>query len=159
MAAADWLKLRTEYVTGDISYRKLAAKYGVSFNSLQLVAKREKWPTLRRQHIDKTMTKIMEKETDKAAARYTRLMNVTDKLLAKIETAVDNLELESADKATLRAISASLKDIKEIQALRSDLDLQEQKARIKKLEREAEGENADRTVTFVLSDELMKYAE
>ena len=26
----DWLKIKTEYITTDISYRKLAEKYGVS---------------------------------------------------------------------------------------------------------------------------------
>ena len=42
------------------------------------------------------------------------------------------------DRSGLKAIASSLRDIKEIQMLRSELDKQEQEARIKKLQREAE---------------------
>ena len=41
------------------------------------------------------------------------------------------------DKSGIKAIASALRDIKEIQMLRSDLDEQEQKARIDKLRREA----------------------
>ena len=49
------------------------------------------------------------------------------------------------DRSGLKAIASSLRDIKEIQMLRSDLDNEEQKARIAKLQRDAEreGDTAD----------------
>ena len=162
MAAADWLKMRTEYVTTDISYRKLAAKYGVSFNTLKGVAGREQWVQLREQARNKIATKAINKEADRTAARYTKLLSVTDLLLEKIEHAVRALDdpeiLGLVPKASLRGISGALKDIQEIQGLRTELDTKEQKARIKKLEREAEGET-DSTITLRLSEDLKKYAE
>ena len=40
---ADWIKIRLEYETTGLAYRKLAAKHGVSFNTLKDKAKRESW--------------------------------------------------------------------------------------------------------------------
>lgn len=37
----NWIKIRNEYETSKISYRDLAQKYKVSFNTLQDIAKRE----------------------------------------------------------------------------------------------------------------------
>lgn len=45
------------------------------------------------------------------------------------------------DRQGLKQIASALKDIKEVQMLKSELDNQEQEARIKKLQKEAEQEN------------------
>ena len=55
----DWSKIKAEYISGGTSYRKLAAKYGVSFNTLQGVAQREKWVELKNQAKDKSTTKMV----------------------------------------------------------------------------------------------------
>lgn len=52
------------------------------------------------------------------------------------------LEIKTiVDRNGLKAIASSLRDIKEIQMLKSELDKQEQEARIKKLQKEAERED------------------
>ena len=50
---ADWSKIKTEYITTDTSYRKLAEKYGVSASSLMQVAAREKWADEKKKQISK----------------------------------------------------------------------------------------------------------
>lgn len=66
--AVDWLRIKTEYINGDISYRKLAEKHGVSFNTLKEHAVAEEWSRLRTESHHNTTTatqqKIVEKTSD-----------------------------------------------------------------------------------------------
>ena len=41
--AVDWLALKTEYITTDTSYRKLAKKYGVTAQAIYYKGKAEEW--------------------------------------------------------------------------------------------------------------------
>ena len=161
--AVDWLKLKTEYITTDTSYRKLSAKYGVTAQAIYNKGKAEEWVKQREQYLDKAFVKSMAKEESKAVDRYTRLTSVADKLLSKIEIAVDALDEEAALKllssTTLRSLSGALKDIKEIQSLKGDRDLKEQDARIRKLEREAEGETEDGEIKIVFSSDMERWSE
>src|SRR5436853_257980 len=43
MPKPDWGKLRAEYLRGGVSYRELAAKYGLCASTLEKRAKREGW--------------------------------------------------------------------------------------------------------------------
>ena len=155
--AVDWLKLKTEYITTDTSYRKLAKKYGPSVTQICNRSKAEHWQEQKEQHLNGVFTKTISKEQSKAVDRYTRLTNVADKLLSKIEIAVDALDEEAALKllssTTLRSLSGALKDIKEIQSLKGDRDLREQDARIRKLEKEAETEETETTVVVQFMDD------
>ena len=138
--ACDWTKIKTEYITDSkSSYRKIAEKYGVSFNTLQCRAKKEGWAKLKRQAQDEITTKTIDKDIDKKVDRATRLMDVTDKLLVKIEEAIEDLSTEGIvlNTSTLRQISGTLKDIKEIHGTKSDRDIREQEARIRNLEKQA----------------------
>ena len=161
--AVDWLKLKTEYITTDTSYRKLSAKYGITHNTIYRKAKEEGWIQQKRQFVDRTFTETMEEAQDRAVDRYTRLTNVADKLLDKIEAAVDALDEEAALKllssTTLRSLLGALKDIKEIQSLKGDRDLKEQDARIRKLEREADGETEDKEIKIVFSSDMERWSE
>lgn len=141
--AVDWQAIKTEYITTDISYRKLAEKYGVSRVQIGNVGSEEGWVELRRKHLDKTLTKTINALGTAQAQRAARLQTVADKLLGKIEAAVDNFDMEALfmDKQALRQITGALKDIKDIQMIKSDADLREQEARIEKLRREAERED------------------
>ena len=56
---ADWQKIKTEYITTDPSYRKLAQKYGIDSAVIGRRAKSEEWVKLRQQYIDKTQTKTL----------------------------------------------------------------------------------------------------
>lgn len=61
----DWLKIKTEYINGGISYRKIAEKHGVSFAVLKDKAVKEHWTEARAQHANKIRTTTEQKTVDK----------------------------------------------------------------------------------------------
>lgn len=135
----DWKKLKAEYIAGGISYRKLADKHNVSFSTLKEVAIREKWAKLREQAQAKAATKIVEIESDKQAERMKRLLTVSDELLCVVEDAVKKFHVGElmVDKTVLKSLSGTIKDIKDIQSIKSELDIEEQKARVAILKKQA----------------------
>ena len=134
---ADWQAIKTEYITTDTSYRKLAQKYGVNHAVIGQRAKAEKWVDLRRQHIDKTQTKALNTISNKQADRAAKLIGVSDLLLDKVKSLLEgNPELLMMPQ-NIKHISGVLKDLKDIQMIRSEADLREQEARIEKLRKEA----------------------
>lgn len=140
---ADWNKIKTEYLTSDTSYRKLAQKYGVNAITIAKKASKEGWVSQRQQQANRTLSKTLTAVSNRQVNRATRLQEVADKLLNKIEAAVDdyNMEVLLVDRQSLRQITGALKDIKDIQMIRSEADLREQEARIAKLLKEAEHED------------------
>lgn len=158
---ADWQSIKTEYITTDTSYRKLAQKYGVTYNNIGIRSRKEGWPELRNQHNAKTMTKAMNAIAIHQASRAARLQTVADKLLTKVEQLIEDDEGLLADTSSMRDISRILKDLKDIQMIKSEADLREQEARIDKLRREAAGDedNKQQTVTVIMGDGADKYAD
>lgn len=184
----DWKKIKTEYITTNTSYRKLAEKHDVHYKVISERGKSEKWVELRDQHRDKTLTKTLEQISDKQADQMARIHGLADQLLDKVEQAIQELDLQlfkhvdktkeieyknpkRADKPTreivheeekllevksivdrngLKQIAAALKDIKEVKMLRSELDRQEQEARISNLQRQAEKEKGGAAPTLVV---------
>ena len=178
----DWKAIRNEYITDESSsYRKLAKKYGVSLTAITNKAKQENWVEKRRQFKDKTTTKTIEVLSDRSADKLTRVMDITDKLLDKLEKAVEELDIQLfkdvvktkeieynhelrpdkptketiheeekvievksiVDRSGIKAIASALRDIKEVQMLKTELDRMEQEARIAKLQKEAEADEKD----------------
>lgn len=138
--ACDWTKIKTEYITdAKSSYRKISEKYDVSFNTLQCRAKKEGWAKLKKQTQDKITQKTIDKDIKNKVDRASRLMDVTDKLLGKIEIAIEELSTEGIvlNTSSLRQISGTLKDIKEIHGTKTERDIREQEARIRNLEKQA----------------------
>lgn len=156
--SADWNKIKTEYITTDTTYRKLAEKYGVSRVQIGNVGKEEKWVELRRQHLDRTVTKTLDKISQQQADRAAKIHSVADKLLLKIEAIADGSRpLASKD---IRALTAAIKDLKEIQNVRSDADKREQEARIANLQKQADRAENDKTsVTISLEGGIDAYVQ
>ena len=140
---ADWQAIKTEYITTDTSYRKLAQKYGVTYNNIGIRSRKEGWPELRDQHNAKTMTKAMNAIASQQASRAARLQTVADKFLTKVERLIEDEEELLADTSSMRDISRILKDLKDIQMIKSDADMREQEARIEKLRADAQQRNND----------------
>ena len=155
---ADWQAIKTEYITTQTSYRKLAQKYGVSHVQIGNVGKEEKWVELRKQHFDNTFTKTVEKISQQEANRAARIHTVADKLLDKIEAMVESGK--PLDTKGIRALTAAVKDLKEIQSVKSALDEQEQRARIANLQKQADKDDDNKEpVRVILSDELVEYSK
>ena len=137
---ADWQSIKTEYITTQTSYRKLAQKYGVSATQICNVGRDEKWVEQREQYLSETTAKTLEKISQQEANRAARIHTVADKLLSKIEAMVDAVEPEDIPAKAIRALTAAVKDLKEIQSVKSALDEQEQRARIANLQKQAQKE-------------------
>ena len=86
-------------------------------------------------------------------------MDVSDLLLQKIESLVEELDVMDASPKDIRSLSAAIKDIKEIQMIRSDADIREQEARIEKLRMEAYRDDQSGTITARLPGGLEDYAQ
>ena len=167
----DWNAAKTEYITTNTSYRKLAEKYGVQKDTIANRAKRENWIVARRQYRDRLSTKLITLAENKELSRAEKIANAADILLDKIMKAISEVDLtvvtstvkvkeieynnkERPDKPTketitetvdiktvetivdragLKSIASALRDLKEVQNIKSDADIEEQEARIANL--------------------------
>ena len=150
----DWNKLKAEYIAGGISYRKLAEKYSVSFSTLRDIAIREKWTDLKAQAQNKSVTKLVESVAKQNGTYTVSVIDVADKLLNKIESLID---AEGLTISNVKDLTSAIKNLKEIKGIKSEIDLKEQKARIKKLEKEIEANtpNGDKPYGVVLMPPIM----
>lgn len=157
--AADWAKIKTEYISASkkVSYRKLAKKYGVPESSLFAKASEEQWVEQREQFQSKTIAKSLDAISNATADRAVALMGAADLLLERTVSGIKAYRELPATAA--KNYSDALKNIKEIHMIRSSEDIEEQKARIAKLQKEAKEEDKDKSITVVLEGELSKYAK
>lgn len=148
----DWKKIKAEYIAGGTSYRKLADKYKVSLTTLKKVGHDENWVDLRDQCRAKAATKMVEIESDKQAKRMERLLSVSDALLDAVEDAVRKFQAEELmlEKGALKSLSGAIKDIKDIQSIKSKLDIEEQEARIALLKKQAASGEQEEMPTLVV---------
>ncbi len=155
---ADWQNIKTEYITTKTSFRKLADKHGLNKDTIWKKAKDEGWEDLRRQHIDSTQTKILDADTELKVDRAVRLNTVADKLLEKVEQWVEMGEPISA--TAIKNLSDAIKNIKEVQMIRTAEDIEEQKARIAKLRKEAEQEDqANKEIKVTMDGGIEVYSK
>ena len=148
---ADWKKIKTEYITTNTSYRKLADKHGVSYQAICRRSKAERWGEQREQHTNKTVTKTIDAISVKQVDRATKLVSVADLLLDKVKSIVESHPELLTNTQSIKNLSGVLKDIKEVQMIRSDADMREQEARIANLRKQAEkDDNQSKDVTITI---------
>ena len=87
----DWTKIRAEYIAGGISQRKLAAKYGVSFNTLSKKANAEKWAQQREETYNKSATKAQQKKANETASNAVKLEQAKGLLIDKLKKAIETM--------------------------------------------------------------------
>ena len=154
----DWKAIKAEYIRGGTSYRKLCAKYGVSFSNLTRRAGKEKWTDLRQQSEDKSTTKLIEKVSNESSGKGTKIIDVANKLLDRLSQTIDMMDV--IDTQSLKHITSALKDLKDIKGYKSAIDLKEQEARIAKLEKEAMAEdNQDNEIKVTIECGLDEYSK
>lgn len=146
---ADWHKIRVEYITTATSYRKLAQKYGVGQTEICKHSKAEGWLAERERFVSESTTKQIENALEQEVDRAARIRTVADKLLDKVEEIIDALDLETGAKV-IRSLTAAVKDLKEIQGMKSKLDQQEQEARIAALRQKSMTGDGDDDETGVI---------
>lgn len=96
----DWIKIRNDYISTKVSLRALAEKYGVNFSSVQRRCTKEDWVSQRKSMRvkvqSKSSQKIEEKISDSEADRMSRILNIADGLIGKIEEAVGVIQPDDA---------------------------------------------------------------
>lgn len=152
----DWKKIKSDYISGGTSYRKLADKYGVSFSTLKDIARREKWTDLRANAQHKADTKFADMIGAKQAVRSAKIIDVAEKLLDKISDTIDAMDV--IDSQSLKHFTSALKDLKDIKGFKSDIDLREQEARIRNLEKQAEAEEESKDILVNIGAEAEEYS-
>ena len=151
----DWKRIKAEYIAGGTSYRKLAEKHGVSFNTLKTHAIEEQWHKLRQQANHKATTKMVETISDKEAQKAVDIVDVANKLLGKISELVDAVPL---DTQSMKHLTSALKDLKEIKGFKSDADMREQEARIRNLEKQAVADDTSKDIEVTIGSEAEEYS-
>ena len=95
--AVDWLKIRNDYINGGGSYRKLSEKYGVPLRTIAKHAKDEEWQKLKKENCNAIATTLRQKTADAIVqnelSRLSRLLEISDSLIDKIEQAVSELDM------------------------------------------------------------------
>ena len=86
----NWEKIKTEYITTDISHRKLASKYSVPLSNIQRRSKAENWVDCRSQYKAKVTSKTLEKSANRESNRLAKLMDVTSKAIDVVVSAFDD---------------------------------------------------------------------
>lgn len=81
----NWNKIKTEYITTDISQRKLAEKYKVAYPTLRDRCKMENWYQSKKEYRSKVVTKAVEQSCEKEAAVLACELQVTDKLVRLLQ--------------------------------------------------------------------------
>ena len=158
----DWIKIKTEYITTSISYRKLAEKHKVSKETLSHRAKQENWVELRKQYNDAITTKSVKKAESKAIDYKSTLYELAFKVAKQLSDMTDNNTVESLAEMGIkpRDITGAIKDLEDALHVKSESDLKEQEARIAKLRKEAEDKGKeDNTIQVVISGGAEDYSE
>lgn len=165
MAKIRWSKIKTEYITSSISQRKLAEKHGVSYSVLAQKCRDEGWVALRKAHQGKTVAKAVEKIGDRQAEQMAEsLTAAAGELLAMVRKGIRNLDRPvRAHKETIeqegittstewitldqpddyvdlkgaKAAGNALRDVYQVLGMRTELERQEQEARIAALRAKA----------------------
>lgn len=92
----DWLTIKTEYINSDISQRKLAEKYGISFNTLKKKANKELWAKAREKQRESVTTKVQQKictqTVNQTVNNMKKLSELTSELLKQVERATRELD-------------------------------------------------------------------
>ena len=129
MANIDWIAIKNEYINTNISQRKLAEKYKVSFNTLKDKANKEKWSLEKKEQYNKITTETQQKTAEIIVSaeidRVKKMLTLTDKAQEQIETALGQLDkhidmfgnvstCEVVDVNRLKKLVSALKDIKDI---------------------------------------------
>lgn len=135
----DWTAARDEYIQGGVTYRQLAAKYGVPLRTLGKRAKAEDWVGLRQHVIDKSATLAADAAAQAKADMATRIYDSAGLMLEKV---LDALQDDITPKE-IRALTAAVKDIREIVGIKSAGDQAEQEARIAALRSKADRDDDD----------------
>ena len=148
----DWTEIEKDYLESGLSYAQLAEKYGVSLAALKKQASRKGWAKKRSgseqkaERVETALAKVSPQEMspenvttgDSVLNKETetqRFNRIVDGMLNRVEDAI--CIVNPSDAASIKLLTAALKDLRDLKHLnRTELDIEEQRARIAKLRSE-----------------------
>lgn len=89
----EWAKIKTEYITTEISYRNLAKKYGMTYTRLQNRASEEGWKAEKDAHREKVVQKSLDLICDEQAEQIARAIRIGNTMLEKIEESLNEIDM------------------------------------------------------------------
>lgn len=116
---ADWIAIKTEYVTTNISLRALARKYAVSFSTLEKKARSGAWADEKKATCDKMATKARQKSeeavADSHAERIALLMSGGAKAARMLVKHLEDMEKSGEIRPyEIKATVEAMKGIREL---------------------------------------------
>lgn len=144
-----WVTIQQEYIKTGTKYTELAEKYGISISTLKKKAALYKWKEKRAEALKlkkerkKEPKKELKKVPEKVPTVYAdmvldaegdreRFARIVEDMLNRVEDAICVVDVHNT--ASIKLLTAALKDLRELKDLnRTELDIEEQKARIAKL--------------------------
>lgn len=117
--SVDWLKIKTEYVTTQISTRDLAKKYGLSHSQIARRSSKEGWAALRETARNETETLCLQKTiqavSDFQADRIVQLMEGGDLsarlLIERLNQIAQSGKIKPYE---IKAITEALKNVRDL---------------------------------------------
>ena len=159
MGRPDWTAIEEDCIKSGLSYTQLADKYGVSLAALKKQASRKGWgrkltgTAKKAKRVETALLKMspaeMSPETEMSPKNVTagdivydretdaqRFQRIVDGMLDRVEEAI--CKIDPNDAGSIKLLTGALKDLRDLKHLnRTELDIEEQKARIEKLKNDA----------------------
>ena len=157
----DWDKLKREYVTTDISQRKLAKKYDIPYSNLSRMATKDKWSDARTQFKSRVNAKSLAKAEAKATDYKSFLYDIAYRVAGQLNDLINEYDIAQLIALGVKPkdITGAIKELEDALHVKSSEDLREQEARIDKLRKEAEGTQTDKEITVTMASDLEEYSQ
>ena len=122
LSAAQWRKMRIEYVKGNTTYKKLAEKYGITASYIRKRASNEGWGKKKRNLDAKVEQKVLERVCDARASEFVLIAQVNDRMDAVLDNLLEFIEAQPPKKYDdLRGVESITKAIAQVVQTKRDL--------------------------------------
>ena len=93
LSEKEWERVKTEYITSEISYRNLATKYGITYTRLQKRGNDEDWKTQRGEYKKNLLNKSIDLICEEQAEQIARALRIGNTMLEKIEESLNEIDI------------------------------------------------------------------
>ena len=122
ISAAQWRKMRIEYIKGNTTYKKLGEKYGISESYIRKRASKEGWRKKRSELDTKTEQKVLERVCDARAREFELIAAVNDRMDAVLNNLLEFIGNQPPKKYDdLRGVESLTKAIAQVVETKRDL--------------------------------------
>lgn len=142
----DWRRIRTEYIRGGVTYKKLAERYGVTIDKIKKRASEENWKEARKGVGTRVSQKVIEKVAEQEAKDQVNYMDAMQYAAAcyadSLKTVVDcikrspeNLIADLGETSSLaRAIKTNIESIMMAYGIKSPMEIEKLRLERERLE-------------------------